>query len=309
MAPQVIFQYAAKLICGTSDGRILAPGIYFTAVNVHNPTNMTINFRVKVAVALPGLQPGPVSEFRDAKLGPDEALEIDCPDIFSPNIFQFPTRKRPRFMKGFVVIESAVELDVVAVYTAANTKKQVESLHTERVPARQVSASTREACVDFEPPLQLGAQYGAPSGNHPGDVIFTSNAIKVSVYEFNFSGGGGTFNVATISLAPVPFGAGQSMNTNNINLEFDFSGLGFVPNEVSFEFLDLGGFQNLSVNGSPIFIGDLSSAPTPIGGVNISVSTTPVTGGRTGRVILNGAVQKLRVGGQEFWIDNVCARD
>lgn len=314
MATQVIFQYAAKFVCGTSDGKILAPGVYFTAVNVHNPTNTAIGFRVKIAVALPGLQPGPVSAFRDARLGPDEALEIDCPDIFSPNIFQFPIRKRPRFLKGFVVIESAVELDVVAVYTAADNRgKQVESLHTERVPARQLVASTHEACVDFEPPLQVGAQYGAPAGHHPGDVVFTSNGIKVSVYEFNFSGGGGTFNVATIALAPIPFGAGQSINTNNINLEFDFSGLGFVPKEVSFQFLDLGGFQNLSVNGSSIFIGDLSSVPTPIstplGDVNISVSTTPVAGGKTGMVILTGSIQKLRVGGQEFWIDNVCARE
>ena len=39
-------------------------------------------FAVKIAVALPGLKPGPVSKFYDAKLGPDEALEIDCPDIF-----------------------------------------------------------------------------------------------------------------------------------------------------------------------------------------------------------------------------------
>jgi hypothetical protein len=48
--------------------------------------------------------------------------------------------------------------------------------------------------------------------------------------------------------------------------------------------------------------------PSPIGGVNVSVSTTPVTGGKKGIVILTGAVQKIRVGGQEFWIDNVCAR-
>lgn len=309
MPSQEIFQYAAKLICGKSDGKILAPGIYFTAVNVHNPTYTTVSFRLKVAVALPGLQPGPVSEFRDAKLGPDEALEIDCPDVFNPEIFRFPEQKRRGFMKGFVVIESGVELDVVAVYTAAGSQKQVETLHTERVPARRLRTGGKEVCVDFELPLTVGTQYGAPAGNHPGDIIFTSNGIPVSVHDFNFSGGGGTFNVATIALAPVPFGAGQSMNTNNINLEFDFSTLGFVPKEVSFDFLDLGGFENLSVNGSPIVVGELSSVPTTIGGVNISVSTTPVTGGKTGTAILTGAVKTLRVGGQEFWIDNVCARE
>ena len=106
--------------------------------------------------------------------------------------------------------------------------------------------------------------------------MFITNGIPVSVHDFNFTGGGGTFNVAYIDLAPVPFGSGQSMRTNNINLEFDFSGIGFAPNEVRFEFLDLGGFENVSVNGSPIFAGELTSVSNPIGGVNISVSTTPV---------------------------------
>lgn len=297
------FQYAAKFVCGKSAGEVVAPGVYFTAVNVHNPTYTTIRFRVKIAVALPGLKPGPVSKFFDAKLGPDEALEIDCPDIFKM------AQTDAGFLKGFVVIESEVELDVVTVYTAAGGREgQVETLHTERVSPRRRAAGTREVCVDFEAPLAVGTQYGAPAGHNSGDVVSTTNGIPVSVHDFNFPGGGGTFNVAHIDLAPVPFGNGQSMRTNNINLEFDFSNIGFAPNEVRFEFLDLGGSENISVNGSPIFAGELSAVPSPIGGVNVSVSTTPVAGGKKGVVILTGAVQKLRVGGQEFWIDNVCAR-
>ena len=122
-------QYAVKIVCGKSDGKVVAPGVYFTAVNVHNPTYETIKFRVKVAVALPGLQPGPVSQFYDAKLGPDEALEIDREDIH-----RFAGTKN--FVKGFVVIESDVELDVVAVYTASGLKGSVTTLHTERVSPR-----------------------------------------------------------------------------------------------------------------------------------------------------------------------------
>jgi len=305
---RVTFQYAAKFVCGKSEGKVVAPGVYFTAVNVHNPTYTTISFRVKLAVAYPGLKPGPVSEFHDARLGPDEALEIDCPDIFNPEIFKHAATKAD-FLKGFIVIESEVELDVVTVYTAAGRDGQIETLHTERVSPRHRAAGVREVCVDFEPPLTVGTQYGAPAGHHSGDVVFTTHGIPVSVHDFNFLGGGGTFNVANIDSAPVPFGWGQSMRTNNINLEFDFSNIGFVPKEVKFEFLDLGGFENISVNGSPIFVGELSAAPNPIGGVQLSVSTTPVTGGKKGIVILTGAVQKLRVGGQEFWIDNVCARE
>jgi hypothetical protein len=141
---QWVFQYAAKLVCGKSTGKVVAPGVYFTAINVHNPTDTTIGLRAKVAVALPGLQPGPVSKFYTAQLGPDEALEIDCPDIFNPEIFKFLEQTKAGFLKGFVVIESEVELDVVAVYTATGQAKQIQTLHTERVPARRMSSGTRE---------------------------------------------------------------------------------------------------------------------------------------------------------------------
>ena len=146
----VIFQYAAKFVCGPSKGQVVAPGQYFTAINVHNPTYAPVHLRAKLAVALPGLKPGPVSGFVDAILGPDEALEIDCPDIFNPKIFPHAPAKA-EFLKGFVVIESEVELDVVAVYTAAGRERQVESMHTERVPARSRKAGASEASVDFEP--------------------------------------------------------------------------------------------------------------------------------------------------------------
>lgn len=173
-----------------------------------------------------------------------------------------------------------------------------------------VSVAPQIACVDFEPPFAVGTQYGAPAGHVPGDLIFTSNDIDVSVYDFEFVGGGGAFNFAAIDSPSALFGSGQTIATNNINLEFDFSGLGFIPSQVDLEFLDLGGFENLSINGSsPIYTGELSSAPTPLGGVDVAVTTTPVSGGIQGDLTLTGNVQTLRIGGQEFWMDNVCARD
>jgi hypothetical protein len=135
-----IWQYAAKLVCGKSEGEVVAPGVYYTAVNVHNPSYGGIALRVKVAVASPGLKPGPVSQFTTRDLGPDEALEIDCNDIFNPDIFKFDPPLQLDFVKGFVVVESRFELDVVAVYTAAGVDAQVETLHTERVPGRRVWA-------------------------------------------------------------------------------------------------------------------------------------------------------------------------
>ncbi len=165
-----------------------------------------------------------------------------------------------------------------------------------------------QVCVEFDPPLAIGTKYGAPAGNNSGDVVFTTNNIPVSVHKFDFPSGGGAFNVATVVMPPVPFGSNQTINTNNINLGFDFSNIGFTPTEVQFEFLDQGGFENISVNGSPIFAGELSSSPSPIGGVNVSTFTAPITGGKKGVVVLRGTVKDLKVGGQEFWIDRVCAR-
>ena len=164
-----------------------------------------------------------------------------------------------------------------------------------------------QACVDFEPPLPAGAQYGRP-GQSSGDVVFTTNGIPVSVYDFVFANGGGAFNSARIEQPPTPFSSGQSIGTNNINLEFDFTSLGLPRSQVQFDFLDMSGFENISVNGSPVFAGEFSAAPNPIGGVKIVVNTVPVANGKKGTVILLGTVDKLRIGGQELWIDQVCVK-
>jgi hypothetical protein len=130
---QPSLQYAVKFVCGKPNTPVAAPGQYFTAINVHNPARQPVAFKKKIAVALPGEKAGPVTHFFDVKLGPDEALEIDCPDILKH------ARARD-FLKGFVVIETSFELDVVAVYTAAGSTRQVETLFIERVPQRSLQS-------------------------------------------------------------------------------------------------------------------------------------------------------------------------
>lgn len=150
------FEYAVKFVCGRGEAAtvagVAAPGPYFTAINVHNPSYRdTATFRHKVSVALPGLQVGPISWRRPATLRPDESLEIDCPDI----VAGFPG---PPFLKGFVVILSPIELDVVAVYSAGTPT--VATLHTERVPARR-----NVPCPDLDLNLNTGqAQWRVLSG-------------------------------------------------------------------------------------------------------------------------------------------------
>ncbi len=124
------FQYAVKFICGKSNGSVVAPGNYFTAINVHNPAHTAVRFQKKVAIALPGEKAGPISKLFDAGLDADEAMEIDCPDIREHSPLQAD------FLKGFVVIESDAELDVVAVYTVAGQDGWIETMFMDRVPGR-----------------------------------------------------------------------------------------------------------------------------------------------------------------------------
>jgi hypothetical protein len=112
------YQYAVKFVCGKSEGRVLSPGTYFTAINVHNPTYRTIRLRKKFAVGLPSEESGPVTAFFNAKLGPDGALEVDTEDILRHIGSNEP------FAKGFAIVESDVELDIVAVYTASGRDGQ-----------------------------------------------------------------------------------------------------------------------------------------------------------------------------------------
>ncbi|MFQ5852671.1 MAG: hypothetical protein ACE5JU_19095 [Candidatus Binatia bacterium] len=164
-------------------------------------------------------------------------------------------------------------------------------------------------CVDFELPLTVGTQYGTPVGQSNGDVIFTMNNLPVSVHDFKWMTSGGTFGSAYIDFEPA-FGSGQSIRTNNINLQFNFTQLGFQPSHVQFEFLDKGGNENISVNGIATLPLELTAVPTlPIGATVLTVNTVSVGGGdKRGLATLTGTVQTLSIGGQEFWIDRVCAR-
>jgi hypothetical protein len=133
------FQYAAKFVCGIAPGGtanpgIVAPGKYFTAINVHNPnaTPTIVQFKKLFVIALPSeKQGGTISNSFPAALKAQEAWEIECGDIVKHLGFT------GSFVKGFVMLFTPVELDVVAVYTAASsTTGPVVSMALERVPKR-----------------------------------------------------------------------------------------------------------------------------------------------------------------------------
>jgi hypothetical protein len=127
------FQYAVKFLCtanipGTSQTTsALLPGVYQTAVNIHNPQRKTVELRKKLAVA-----GGGISKFINQKLEPDAAARVDCADVPSFDLHLI------HGFEGFIVIESTQSLDVVAVYTAGARGAEVASIDVEHVPERRL---------------------------------------------------------------------------------------------------------------------------------------------------------------------------
>ena len=165
------FQYAVKVVCGvitTEQERAgpipVAPGRYWTAINIHNPDKCReACFRWKVAIALPG-KPGAISAYQSLTLGPDAALEIDCDQM--GKAFP-PTPRPPSFGKGYAVIETDIELDVVAVYTAAQSATApITSFSMERLQPRCVPV-----CENLVLPINTGVAdwqtVSTPSGTLP----------------------------------------------------------------------------------------------------------------------------------------------
>ena len=131
---QQVRQYAAKFVCGRAGDQLnVAPGTYYTTINVHNPAlAATTEFKKKFALAELNEKAGRISAWFPVSLKFDEAMQIDCRNIYA-HLGVAPGT----FIDGYAVIEMSTrqELDVVGVYTAAGNAG-VSAMHMERVPGR-----------------------------------------------------------------------------------------------------------------------------------------------------------------------------
>jgi hypothetical protein len=152
------YQYAAKAACSllaTFGDLALAQGTYRTLINVGNPTDQTVQFAVLPVVAGSlGAPSGGIGGVvaRKGELAPDAALSIDCGTIAG---FFCPTADGLCFdftaLDGFVKINSPVELDVVAIYTARPAEAEVSTMDVETVETRRIE-KTVEVVSDDELP-------------------------------------------------------------------------------------------------------------------------------------------------------------
>ncbi len=114
-----VFTYSVKITCVPHLGSAspaLMPAKYRTAVNVHNPWEEPANI-VKWVTLSPPQGQTPISGIRiHESLGPWGAFDVDCPHVRDE--FGLPDGAKVPGGKGFMVIQSDRELDVVAVYSS-----------------------------------------------------------------------------------------------------------------------------------------------------------------------------------------------
>src|SRR5574341_2089647 len=163
------YQYAVKITCsmlGTFGDGFLTEGVYRTVINVHNPSDKKVEFVRKVALA--GQVDEPPSEFsvtpfKKATLGPDGAIQVDC---FAISNFFCPIDGICvdfTAIDGFLVINSPVELDVVAVYTARPPDGKVATMDVENVQGRKVIKTIKVVIPETKPEIKKRIKYPPPT--------------------------------------------------------------------------------------------------------------------------------------------------
>jgi hypothetical protein len=159
------YQYSVKTVCsllGTFGDGAMAQGTYRTLINVGNPTDTGVSFAVTPVVAGSlGQGSGGIEGViaKKGELAPGGALSIDC---FTVSSFFCPTAEGLCFdfsaLDGFVRINSPVELDVTAIYTARPSEGEVATMDVESAAPRQIDRTVEVSETSdprFEPRMNL----------------------------------------------------------------------------------------------------------------------------------------------------------
>lgn len=152
-------------------------------------------------------------------------------------------------------------------------------------------------CLKFND-LSAGSQF-------PVGSTITTGGKTVQVEPFQWANGNWTQNgYARVDASRLAGGAQPELRTNNANLNFR---LNYPLNRLSFRFADFGGNENLKINNDFRNVGNfLGLHNTTVGGVQVKVTAVQDVSSIRGEMVLEGPIQGFTVGGQEFWIDDVC---
>ena len=128
---QNMYVYSVKIVCVPHFGPAspaLMPGKYRTAVNVHNPWDQPALIEKWVTLSNPQGIPPITGDRIHETLQPWSAFDVDCPHMRDQ--FGLPDGAKVPGGKGFMVIRSDRELDVVAVYTSRAETRNKDGVGT-----------------------------------------------------------------------------------------------------------------------------------------------------------------------------------
>ncbi len=158
-------------------------------------------------------------------------------------------------------------------------------------------------CTGFDE-LEMGEEYNEAT-QPPGANLFTINGIHTTLEPFTyFDGSTDIQNVWVDHGVEAPL-EDNALWISNSTLLFDFSDLVEPTVKVRFDYWDGGGEENIAVNGMPVLVvNNFFEVPQDIApDVTMTFDFTPP---HVGQVILEGNIKSLKIGGQEFMLDNLC---
>ena len=168
-------QYSTKLICGTqaqdsSNNELVAPGLYKTVVNVHNPHDVAVDFRRKVALGGPA-NDGTISVFEFGQIGPDGVQYFDCAYMRRLSGIGFPN-----LLDGFFVLEAEEPLDVAAYYSghAIQGDGGLRAIDVEQIAERAIPAKDWLCQSNLNINLGQPANWAIDTG---GNAVAVTNPV------------------------------------------------------------------------------------------------------------------------------------
>ncbi|MEA2465797.1 MAG: hypothetical protein QOJ98_3544 [Acidobacteriota bacterium] len=147
-----IFQYASPFNCGAAVAPTeAAPGRYFTTVSVHNaPRAGVLPVFTRILVLPESPRGSDAMPYTSLSIPSEGAIHITCADIIAR-----AGSSSTVFTRGYVLLETARELDVDTVTTAgAGQPNSVVSVHAQRIQPRRLSA-----CSNLD--LAIGTRAGS----------------------------------------------------------------------------------------------------------------------------------------------------
>lgn len=134
---QARFSYAVKFVCSQENGSLeegILPGVYGTAINVHNPSLQqgAVYFK-KFVKGFVFQEQGEPTDFERNEVRLNHALEVECIEIMDRLGGGFNTAT------GFVVFLTRRPLDITAVCTAGPLSSgEVASIDVEPIRAKRL---------------------------------------------------------------------------------------------------------------------------------------------------------------------------